>query len=140
LLHVTVATVAGLTLGAVFVGAWFLRRNRACKDCGTALDVLAAPDGLHTYEVLACPSCPNAEVLSRGVRNRFAFCPRCGRGALQTVGERLPDPPGQRLVRVQESCQMCGYTDIRFVSSEVEDSEAPEPPTKKGDVLPFRRD
>lgn len=139
MLHVTAATVVGLTLGAVFVGAWFLRRNRACTDCGTALEVLAAPDGLHTYEVLACPSCPRAEVLSHGSRNRYAFCPRCGRGALQIVAERLPDPPGQRLVRVQETCQVCGYSDIRFVSSDKEDNDIPDPPKRSGEVLPFRR-
>ena len=138
MLHITAATAVGLTLGALAVGAWFLRRNRACSSCGTELEVLAAPDGLHTYEVLVCPSCPTAEVLSHGSRNRFAYCPRCGRKALQTVAERLPDPPGQRLVHVKENCQVCGYGDIRFVSSDVQ-NDGPEQPPKKGDVLPFRR-
>lgn len=137
MLHLTVAVTAVLALGALAIGAWFLSRHRQCAECGTALDVLAAPDGLHTYEVLACPACDNAEVLSHGSRNRFAFCPRCGRGALQTTAFRLPDPPGQRLVRVEEACQVCGYGDTRFVTSEV----APEdrPPRPKGEVLPFRR-
>ena len=94
---------------------------------------IAAPDGLHTYEVMVCPSCPVAVTLARGTRNRFAYCPRCGRGALHTVPERLPDPPAAWLVSVRESCQVCGYADRRMITAE-RDEPPPEP---RGEVVRF---
>ena len=66
-----VVVVAGLAMGAVGIGAWMMRQNRRCPECDTPMDLVAAPDGLHTYEVLACPSCPTAITLSHGSRRRF---------------------------------------------------------------------
>jgi len=138
LLHLTAGVAAGLVLGAVGIGMLMLRRNRRCSNCKEDLVSIAAPDGLHTYEVMACTSCDVAEVLSNGTPNRFAFCPRCGRRGLETLADRLPDPPGQILVQVKEACQVCGYGDTRYVTYDREEGSKPTPP--KGDVLPFRRD
>jgi len=130
--------VVALTVLGVAAANRLLQRSRTCPACQEPLTPVASPDGLHTYEVLACPACPTAVTLSQGVRRRFAFCPRCGQRSLRTDPERLPDTPTGPLVTVHESCALCGWTDHRFATPDAPSPRAAnEEPAPRGVVLPF---
>lgn len=119
MLHLTTAVVVVmLTVAGVAAAAWMARRQRQCPRCAAELRTVAPPDGLHTYEVLACPRCETAVTLSQGARRRFSFCPRCGQRSLSTAPHRHPDPPGGVLVEVEEACHLCGWSDRRFCTAE----------------------